>query len=84
MPKLKGPSKAHVSLRLPIETLDACRAEAEEDGVPMSEVLRSLWDLRVRMHHLPDHQRVAIIDTSKGNQVVEFIGLKKLRGKAIK
>ncbi len=63
MPRQRQPKKTQVSFRIPIETLAAVRAEAKEDGKPMSEILRSIWDLRCRIKKLAPNQRLAIVST---------------------
>ncbi len=67
-------TKKQITLRIPIETLEAAKAEAVERGIPQSEVLRSLWELRARLRSLPDGQRLAIIDADTG-RVVEFVDI---------
>lgn len=89
MPRQRQPSKTQVTFRIPIETLNAVRAEANAEGETMSEVLRSIWDLRCRIKRLAPNQRLAIVDTvpivmSNGhernhNKVIEYISLKGLK-----
>ncbi len=77
-------TKKQISLRVPIETLDAAQAEADERGIPQSEILRALWELRCRLKALPHGQRLAIVrpigtisdkplDFDGYAQIVEFI-----------
>lgn len=88
MPRQRQVSKTQVCFRIPIETLAAVRDEANDTGQPMSEILRSVWDLRCRMKALLPHQRLAIVEVgankngqaSRRARVIEFVDLKKAAG----
>lgn len=85
----KKTTKTQVCFRIPIDTLDAVREEANKRGMPMAEVLRSVWELRCWLKKLQPNQRFAIVEvktTPKGQinrqvRVIEFVDIKKATAK---
>ncbi len=85
MPKQKQATKVQICLRVPPETLAAAREEATLRGKPMSEVFRSVWELRYWIRKLKPNQRFAIVEVqpklngqiNKRVRVVEFVDLKR-------
>lgn len=72
----RKPSKTQVCFRIPIETLDAVRVEANNTGKPMSEVLRSLWKLRCKVKALDSNQRLAVVELKNGHRrVIELVDI---------